>query len=801
MPSFKMSRKWVKVNIDGKIAYVDKKTKVVQSTLPPGGIFADATEPNSLCNWVEREKKKGSKNEDGEDVPEVIVENVVTGVEADRIPNFYKNGKALSYSDRSCFLWDSTSTFRNAIVSLISHDMFDNFILLVIILNSISLAIPQKEVAFGVDLEYDLAFKGESERASWWESSYKIYVGGDEKYEGDPDKSDWTLLADSVDIVFTIIFTIEAVLKIIGMGFFLGKGSYLRDGWNVIDFTVVVAGLLAFLPGFPRISALRTIRVMRPLRSLSVMPSMRNLINTLIGSIPALANVLMLLGFVFLIFGILAIQLWAGIQTNRCRITSKPLAAPASPLVYTCSSSGAVIETLFCEVPGNGDVPTFECNSVSDCVVKEHLTLMGEVFGADDQVSAPELAKKYVAAMVTRVFIKDDGTVVPLHYCGYDDQADTNDHVFPSFYEGFFPEHERLRDNSIEHTEKLVDLTPDDGPWSERRRDCFWPIYEDGRVCSKEDVGLAEGLNTCGRMSLAFPSDADEWLLGTSVLAPSANDTGCPSTMSSYFSAVTENSAGDPRTPQCYDIESRYASRRDESVMFVHTTCGTDADINGNRRFVSDAIDESGVYVEDLAFGYTQFNDIIHACQTIFQSITEEGWTDIMYQIQDADSPFFAALYFCSLIVFGSFVCMNLTLAVMWEEFSKAQNALEDKERREVATRMRYGNVQNLAREAKSAEEIDDAPATKESKSSDPESGTETINGGDEGLSFFYFGIRGSHENSTSTLVRTLNRVSKSKYLEGFIIFCILLNTVTLSMDRYDQPHAESDALEIVNFV
>ena len=32
--------------------------------------------------------------------------------------------------------------------------------------------------------------------------------------------------------------------------------------------------------------------------------------------------------------------------------------------------------------------------------------------------------------------------------------------------------------------------------------------------------------------------------------------------------------------------------------------------------------------------GYTTFDDMLAAMLTIFQSITMEGWTDVMYQIQ-----------------------------------------------------------------------------------------------------------------------------------------------------------------------
>lgn len=45
-----------------------------------------------------------------------------------------------------------------------------------------------------------------------------------------------------IGIIFTIIFALEALLKIIGMGFILHKSSYLREGFNFIDFIIVIAG-------------------------------------------------------------------------------------------------------------------------------------------------------------------------------------------------------------------------------------------------------------------------------------------------------------------------------------------------------------------------------------------------------------------------------------------------------------------------------------------------------------------------------------------------------------------------------
>ena len=52
------------------------------------------------------------------------------------------------------------------------------------------------------------------------------------------------VLLNQLSDVFSILFTIEAVIKIIALGFIFGKNTYLRDAWNVIDFFIVITALL-----------------------------------------------------------------------------------------------------------------------------------------------------------------------------------------------------------------------------------------------------------------------------------------------------------------------------------------------------------------------------------------------------------------------------------------------------------------------------------------------------------------------------------------------------------------------------
>lgn len=47
---------------------------------------------------------------------------------------------------------------------------------------------------------------------------------------------------ERVEYVFLVIFTLEAIMKIIAYGFMLHSGAYLRNGWNILDFIIVVIG-------------------------------------------------------------------------------------------------------------------------------------------------------------------------------------------------------------------------------------------------------------------------------------------------------------------------------------------------------------------------------------------------------------------------------------------------------------------------------------------------------------------------------------------------------------------------------
>ena len=83
----------------------------------------------------------------------------------------------------------------------------------------------------------------------------------------DPKVEELTSFESISNKVFVAIFLLEFILKIIALGFVMKMNSYLRDGWNILDFMVLVNAVLEETAynrdGF---LFLRAFRVLKPLR-------------------------------------------------------------------------------------------------------------------------------------------------------------------------------------------------------------------------------------------------------------------------------------------------------------------------------------------------------------------------------------------------------------------------------------------------------------------------------------------------------------------------------------------------------
>jgi hypothetical protein len=130
------------------------------------------------------------------------------------------------------------------------------------------------------------------------------------------------------DLVFTSIFTIEMFIKIGAYGFYKGnaqgKVSYISDGWNRLDFVVVIVSWFSILIEalhiqLPiKVSTLRALRILRVLKSLKFLKGVGTILTTLSKAAAAMTTILAFLGFVFTIAGIVGIQLFRGTLNWRC---------------------------------------------------------------------------------------------------------------------------------------------------------------------------------------------------------------------------------------------------------------------------------------------------------------------------------------------------------------------------------------------------------------------------------------------------------------------------------------------------
>ena len=76
------------------------------------------------------------------------------------------------------------------------------------------------------------------------------------------------------NLVFAVLFTLEAVLKVFAHGLIRSKRAYLREAWNILDLFVVIISWLALLlviygVNSSGITVLRSLRALRPLRLIS----------------------------------------------------------------------------------------------------------------------------------------------------------------------------------------------------------------------------------------------------------------------------------------------------------------------------------------------------------------------------------------------------------------------------------------------------------------------------------------------------------------------------------------------------
>nr|KAG5712091.1 hypothetical protein BaRGS_020817 [Batillaria attramentaria] len=151
------------------------------------------------------------------------------------------------------------------------------------------------------------------------------------------------------DYVFTAVFTIEMILKIIDLGVLLHPGSYCRDLWNILDATVVICALIAFAfndsagKNLNTIKSLRVLRVLRPLKTINRVPKLKAVFDCVFNSLKNVSNILLVYILFQFIFAVIAVQLFSG-KFFYCTDESK--------------ENRDECQGQYFEYEGNSDVPT-----------------------------------------------------------------------------------------------------------------------------------------------------------------------------------------------------------------------------------------------------------------------------------------------------------------------------------------------------------------------------------------------------------------------------------------------------------
>ena len=209
--------------------------------------------------------------------------------------NVKVHGKTYWVTESSLFCLSPQNPLRRVCIWIVFNRWFDRLILSLVLLNTIFLGMTDY-----TKIDYTTG-------VVTTEGSWRNY------------------LVVNTDKFFTYAFTVEAIIKIVALGFVFGDNTYISNNWNKLDFLVTVTSLIGVIPGGPDYSFFRALRVLRPLRSITALPGLKMLVTTILKAISPLLSVSMLLLFLFALFGIFGVQLFSGSLHSRCRVTPYPV--------------------------------------------------------------------------------------------------------------------------------------------------------------------------------------------------------------------------------------------------------------------------------------------------------------------------------------------------------------------------------------------------------------------------------------------------------------------------------------------
>lgn len=180
----------------------------------------------------------------------------------------------------------------------------------------------------------------------------------------------------------------------------------------------------------------------------------------------------------------------------------------------------------------------------------------------------------------------------------------------------------------------------------------------------------------------------------------------------------------------------------------------------------------AGVY-----YGSVGFDNIFIGVLTVYQVVTLEGWTDIMYQMGDSENQVFSPIYFHILVYIGSYFALNLILASIIESFQEEKE--EEEEEKEEVTE----TVSPLSCPQAPRNDLEIKPINIMQEKDITIQGSPIFS--KKILVDNYTKEAGNNEGISGKIIEFCSELSKTATFQAFIIACIVGNMVVLSADRF----------------
>lgn len=143
----------------------------------------------------------------------------------------------------------------------------------------------------------------------------------DARYLQGPDKKGYRWSINAANSFLVFMFWMEAICKIVADGFLRTPSAYLKNGWNRIDFFIVLTAtadvVLSSVAEARTIRSIRVLRVLRPLRAMKTNETMSMILEAITKCIPTMFGALCLSGIFYLTFAIFGVSLFMG-KFYRC---------------------------------------------------------------------------------------------------------------------------------------------------------------------------------------------------------------------------------------------------------------------------------------------------------------------------------------------------------------------------------------------------------------------------------------------------------------------------------------------------